>query len=58
MIASITDPIVQVAVDVVDAMGLPGVFILMVLVVPPAIRLLRARKASRHRVEAQAGGQQ
>ena len=31
MIASITDPIVQVAVDVVDAMGLPGVFVLMLL---------------------------
>jgi membrane protein DedA with SNARE-associated domain len=31
MIASITDPIVQAAVDVVDAMGLPGVFILMLL---------------------------
>jgi membrane protein DedA with SNARE-associated domain len=30
-IASITDPIVQLAVDVVDAMGLPGVFILMLL---------------------------
>jgi membrane protein DedA with SNARE-associated domain len=30
-IASLTDPIVEVAVDVVDAMGLPGVFILMVL---------------------------
>jgi membrane protein DedA with SNARE-associated domain len=29
--ASLTDPIVQVAVDVVDAMGLPGVFVLMVL---------------------------
>ena len=29
--ASITDPIVQAAVDVVDAMGLPGVFVLMVL---------------------------
>ena len=29
--ASITDPIVQVAVDVVDAMGLPGVFVLMLL---------------------------
>src|SRR4051812_718704 len=29
-IASITDPIVQVAVDVVDALGLPGVFVLMV----------------------------
>ena len=27
--ASITDPIVQMAVDVVDAMGLPGVFLLM-----------------------------
>jgi membrane protein DedA with SNARE-associated domain len=31
LIASITDPIVEVAVDVVDAMGLPGVFVLMVL---------------------------
>jgi membrane protein DedA with SNARE-associated domain len=31
LFASITDPIVQVAVDVVDAMGLPGVFVLMVL---------------------------
>ena len=31
LIASITDPIVNVAVDVVDAMGLPGVFMLMVL---------------------------
>jgi membrane protein DedA with SNARE-associated domain len=31
VIASITDPIVQAAVDVVDAMGLPGVFILMLL---------------------------
>src|SRR5215216_7103997 len=30
-IASITDPIVEVAVDVVDAMGLPGVFVLMLL---------------------------
>jgi membrane protein DedA with SNARE-associated domain len=30
LIASITDPIVNVAVDVVDAMGLPGVFMLMV----------------------------
>jgi membrane protein DedA with SNARE-associated domain len=29
-IASITDPIVEVAVDVVDALGLPGVFVLMV----------------------------
>jgi membrane protein DedA with SNARE-associated domain len=29
--ASLTDPIVEVAVDVVDAMGLPGVFVLMVL---------------------------
>ncbi|MBA2629908.1 MAG: DedA family protein [Thermoleophilaceae bacterium] len=29
--ASITDPIVEVAVDVVDALGLPGVFLLMVL---------------------------
>ena len=31
MLGSITDPIVQVAVDVVDAMGLPGVFVLMLL---------------------------
>jgi membrane protein DedA with SNARE-associated domain len=31
MLASITDPIVELAVDVVDAMGLPGVFLLMVL---------------------------
>jgi membrane protein DedA with SNARE-associated domain len=30
-IASITDPVVNFAVDVVDAMGLPGVFVLMVL---------------------------
>jgi membrane protein DedA with SNARE-associated domain len=29
-LASITDPIVEVAVDVVDALGLPGVFVLMV----------------------------
>ncbi|MBA3509412.1 MAG: DedA family protein [Thermoleophilaceae bacterium] len=31
LIASITDPIVNVAVDVVDALGLPGVFVLMTL---------------------------
>jgi membrane protein DedA with SNARE-associated domain len=31
LIASITDPIVEVAVDVVDAMGLTGVFVLMLL---------------------------
>jgi membrane protein DedA with SNARE-associated domain len=31
LLASITDPIVNVAVDVVDAMGLAGVFVLMVL---------------------------
>jgi membrane protein DedA with SNARE-associated domain len=31
LLASISDPIVEVAVDVVDAMGLPGVFVLMVL---------------------------
>jgi membrane protein DedA with SNARE-associated domain len=31
VLASITDPIVEVAVDVVDAMGLPGVFVLMFL---------------------------
>ena len=30
-LASITDPIVEVAVDVVDAMGLAGVFVLMLL---------------------------
>jgi membrane protein DedA with SNARE-associated domain len=29
VLASITDPLVQAAVDVVDAMGLPGVFVLM-----------------------------
>jgi membrane protein DedA with SNARE-associated domain len=29
VLASITDPIVNAAVDVVDAMGLPGVFLLM-----------------------------
>jgi membrane protein DedA with SNARE-associated domain len=29
LLASLTDPIVQFAVDVVDAMGLPGIFILM-----------------------------
>jgi putative tricarboxylic transport membrane protein len=34
------------------------VFILLVLVLPPGIRLMRARQASRQRVEAQAGGQQ
>jgi membrane protein DedA with SNARE-associated domain len=28
--ASLTDPIVEFAVDVIDAMGLPGIFILMV----------------------------
>jgi membrane protein DedA with SNARE-associated domain len=31
VLASITDPIVEVAVDVVDAMGLTGVFLLMLL---------------------------
>jgi membrane protein DedA with SNARE-associated domain len=31
LLASLTDPIVQFAVDTVDAMGLPGVFILMLL---------------------------
>src|SRR3954462_6311865 len=30
LIASVTDPIVNAAVDVVDAMGLPGIFLLMV----------------------------
>src|SRR3954465_3834808 len=31
VLASITDPIVNLAVDVVDALGLAGVFVLMVL---------------------------
>src|ERR687890_169303 len=31
LVASLTDPIVQFAVDTVDAMGLPGVFVLMLL---------------------------
>ncbi len=31
LLASITDPIVEVAVDVIDALGLPGIFFLMVL---------------------------
>jgi len=31
LLASITDPIIEVAVDVVNALGLPGVFVLMVL---------------------------
>lgn len=31
VLASITDPVVKLAVDVVDAMGLAGVFVLMVL---------------------------
>jgi membrane protein DedA with SNARE-associated domain len=31
LVASITDPIVNLAVDVVDALGLAGVFVLMVL---------------------------
>jgi membrane protein DedA with SNARE-associated domain len=30
VLASLTDPIVQFAVDVIDAMGLPGIFVLMV----------------------------
>jgi membrane protein DedA with SNARE-associated domain len=30
-LASLTDPIVEFAVDVVDALGLPGVFVLMLL---------------------------
>jgi membrane protein DedA with SNARE-associated domain len=30
LLASLTDPIVNAAVDVVDALGLPGVFVLMV----------------------------
>ena len=31
LVASLTDPIVQFAVDTVDALGLPGVFVLMLL---------------------------
>jgi membrane protein DedA with SNARE-associated domain len=31
LLASITDPIVEIAVDVIDALGLPGIFFLMVL---------------------------
>jgi membrane protein DedA with SNARE-associated domain len=31
ILASITDPLVNAAVDVVDALGLPGVFVLMLL---------------------------
>jgi membrane protein DedA with SNARE-associated domain len=31
VLASLTDPIVNLAVDVVDAMGLPGIFVLMLL---------------------------
>ena len=31
LIASITDPLVQFAVDVIDKLGLPGVFVLMLL---------------------------
>jgi membrane protein DedA with SNARE-associated domain len=31
LLASITDPIVNLAVDVVDALGLPGIFVLMLL---------------------------
>jgi putative tricarboxylic transport membrane protein len=34
------------------------IFILLVLVLPPAIRLLRARQAGRHRADVQAGGRQ
>src|SRR5438067_13693339 len=30
MLASITDPLVQLAVDVINDLGLPGVFLLMV----------------------------
>ncbi len=30
VVASITDPLVQLATDVIDALGLPGVFVLMV----------------------------
>ena len=31
LLASLTDPIVQFAVDTVDALGLPGIFVLMLL---------------------------
>jgi putative tricarboxylic transport membrane protein len=34
------------------------IFILLVLVLPPVLRFMRARQAGRHRVGAQAGGQQ
>jgi putative tricarboxylic transport membrane protein len=34
------------------------IFILLVLVLPPVLRLMRARQAGRHRVGTQAGGQQ
>ena len=30
VLASITDPLVELAVDVIDALGLPGIFLLMV----------------------------
>jgi membrane protein DedA with SNARE-associated domain len=30
VLASITDPLVELAVDVIDALGLPGIFVLMV----------------------------
>jgi membrane protein DedA with SNARE-associated domain len=30
VLASLTDPLVQLAVDVIDALGLPGIFVLMV----------------------------
>ena len=31
VLASITDPLVNLAVDIVDSIGLPGIFLLMVL---------------------------
>jgi putative tricarboxylic transport membrane protein len=34
------------------------IFILLVLVLPPVLRLVRARQANRPRADAQAGGQQ
>ena len=57
VLASITDPIVEVAVDVVDAMGLPGVFVLMVLesacipVPSEATMLFAGFNVSRRRVQ-------
>ena len=45
--ASLTDPIVQFAVDVIDAMGLPGIFLLMVAESVFIWLLLRSRREDR-----------